>query len=388
MLRVEPSEDSSEDYQRMCRAYRAHGEADYSSIGSIEDALARLERERRGTRVAGFPGLVVIVMFLFIGILATACSGASVGLAFFRGKTVTIIVPHGPGGMNDYARAIAPYLQKYLPGSRVGVRNVVGEGGIVGKNQIFSSSPDGLTLGFSTTAGSLFAEWALQPSVRYRTEEFSYLGRVDAEAHVLVLSAATSLRSLDDVRRAGRLSMGFAGLGGDDYYVALMTAGLLGFKVDVHTEFKNMDEACYACVRGGVEAVLLSASTLQPQIEAGTVIPIAVFQEERLGSLPLVPSIFEKAPAAARPVLKSIVEIYGLDRSFFAPPGLPEGRLAALRGALDRAMADPEFLENMRRLGRPIDYLPGAATTALLGDILSDRERIRQLVLEVERGRK
>lgn len=186
---------------------------------------------------------------------ATGCSGFGNDLAFFRGKTVTIIVPHGPGGMDTYARSIAPYLQKYLPGSKVVVRNVPEGGGITGRNQIYAAAPDGLTLGLTTNAGALLAEWAEQPGVQYKTAEFSYIGRINTEAHLMVVSPLTGFASLDDIVRAGRISMGFSGVGSDDYYVALVTARLLGYEVESHTEFSGINDASLSCVKGEVEAI-------------------------------------------------------------------------------------------------------------------------------------
>src|SRR4030095_14473961 len=49
---------------------------------------------------------------------------------FYRGKTVTIIVGHSAGGGFDrYARAIARYIAKYIPGNpAILVNNMVGGG--------------------------------------------------------------------------------------------------------------------------------------------------------------------------------------------------------------------------------------------------------------------
>src|SRR6266550_4678845 len=53
----------------------------------------------------------------------------------FRGKTITYIVATSPGGGYDtYGRLVARYLQKYLVGSRILVRNVPGAGNIIGAN--------------------------------------------------------------------------------------------------------------------------------------------------------------------------------------------------------------------------------------------------------------
>src|SRR5258705_8489696 len=70
----------------------------------------------------------------------------------FKGKTITYIVATSPGGGYDtYGRLVARYLQKYLAGSRILVRNVPGAGNIIGANAIYAAKPDGLTIGIFNT---------------------------------------------------------------------------------------------------------------------------------------------------------------------------------------------------------------------------------------------
>src|SRR5262244_2558755 len=70
----------------------------------------------------------------------------------FKGKTITYIVATSPGGGYDtYGRMIALYMQKYLPGSRIIVKNVPGAGNIIGANEIYAARPDGLTIGMFNT---------------------------------------------------------------------------------------------------------------------------------------------------------------------------------------------------------------------------------------------
>jgi tripartite-type tricarboxylate transporter receptor subunit TctC len=330
----------------------------------------------------------------FLGILlasgaacaAAGCAVPNPDLAFFGGKTVTIVVPHGPGGMDTYAQAIAPYFQKYLPGSKVAIKNVPGEGSITGRNQVFAAAPDGLTLAFTTSAGSLLAEWARQPSLRYRTADFRFIGRINAETHILAASPKSGLSSLGDIVRAGKsrtIRMGFAGVGSDDYYVALITARLLGFRVEARSEYTSSFDAGLACVKGEVDAILFSESSVRPQIQASTLLPVAVFDTARLGSMPGVPTIFELIPADRRPLMEALVRIYALDRTLFAPPGIAAGRLAALRRALDKAVADPGFAQSMAAVMRPVSYLTGAQTAELLAAIMAREDQIAPLVLEI-----
>jgi hypothetical protein len=69
---------------------------------------------------------------------------------FYRGKTIHIVVGFGAGGGYDvYARLIARYLGKYLPGNpTVIVDNVPGAGSAVALAQIYTTLPrDGTVIG-------------------------------------------------------------------------------------------------------------------------------------------------------------------------------------------------------------------------------------------------
>jgi tripartite-type tricarboxylate transporter receptor subunit TctC len=334
-------------------------------------------------RLAGFG----IILILLAG-TTTGCAGSNSDLDFFRDRTVTIIVPHGPGGMDTYARAIAPYLQKYLPGSIVEVQNVPEGGGIIGRNQIYAAQPDGLTLGLTTGAGALLAEWAEQPGVDYKTAEFSYIGRLNAEAHIMVASPRTGFTKLDDIIRAKKISMGFAGVGSDDYYVALVTARILGYQVDARTEFVGINDASLACVKGELDAILFSASSVQSQINAQTVNPVVSFSDAPPSAFPNIPTIFDVIPAEKQTLMQTLVHIYALERVLIAPPNMPASRLQTLRDALDKVMADPEFMENMIEIERPVNYLTGAATADLLANIMLNESQIKPLVLEIAQGSK
>src|SRR5437764_14816226 len=72
---------------------------------------------------------------------------------FYRGKTITIIIPIGPGGAYDaYARLIARHLGRHLPGSpTIIARNMPGAGGVIASNYLYNSAPqDGTTFAIIT----------------------------------------------------------------------------------------------------------------------------------------------------------------------------------------------------------------------------------------------
>src|SRR6185503_1916355 len=95
----------------------------------------------------------------------------------FRGKTITYIVSTTPGGGYDtYSRLIVRHLQKYLPGSRILVKNVPGAGNVIGANQIYTARPDGTTIGMFNT-GLIYDQLIRNRGLMFDLSKFSWVGK-------------------------------------------------------------------------------------------------------------------------------------------------------------------------------------------------------------------
>ena len=78
-------------------------------------------------------------------IVAGAClpqAKADVVAEFYRGRTVTLVVSsNAAGGYDTFARAIARYIGKHIPGNpTVIVRNMPGAGGMTAMNFIYNNA--------------------------------------------------------------------------------------------------------------------------------------------------------------------------------------------------------------------------------------------------------
>ena len=93
------------------------------------------------------------------GLAATAATAQKVD---FAGKRIEVIVPFAPGGGSDvYMRAIAPHLERHLPGKpTLIIRNVPGSRSIPGANQFQErAKPDGthlMVISATTVASFVF----------------------------------------------------------------------------------------------------------------------------------------------------------------------------------------------------------------------------------------
>src|SRR5687767_11091558 len=73
--------------------------------------------------------------------------------AAYPDKPITMLVAYSPGGGTDLvARAIAPYVEKYLGGgAKIVIVNRAGAGGEVGFAALANAPADGYTIGFVNT---------------------------------------------------------------------------------------------------------------------------------------------------------------------------------------------------------------------------------------------
>src|SRR3954453_6028047 len=120
---------------------------------------------------------------------------------FYRGKTITIIIPIGPGGAYDaYARLVSRHLNKQLPGNpTIIARNMPGGGGVIASNYLYNVAPqDGTTMAIITSA---FANEQLfgNPQIKYDARQFQAVGRLLDTTSVLFFWHASPIKTLDDM---------------------------------------------------------------------------------------------------------------------------------------------------------------------------------------------
>jgi hypothetical protein len=67
-----------------------------------------------------------------------------------------------------------------------------------------------------------------------------------------------------------------------------------------------------------------------------------------------------------RQVFEFLLAPQGMGRPFFAPPGVPAARIAALRDGFAATLQDPQFRAEAERLGIEIQLVRGEAVQALV----------------------
>jgi tripartite-type tricarboxylate transporter receptor subunit TctC len=302
------------------------------------------------------------------------------GAGFFAGRTITYIVPTGPGGGYDtYARLVGRHLERHLDGVRVVVRNVPGAAQQIGVEQLYRAPADGLTIG-TFTAGLLFSDLAGRDGDRFDVARMSWIGKAAAEPRVLAVGARTPFRSVDDLRRSPRpLSIATESAQSP----AHLAAGIISEALDLHARLIpgfSEDEAQLAVLRGEVDAVVASPTSMRALLDEGHARVVL-----RLGgaasadggvatenSLSLTP---EK-----RALLRLVVRQGEFGRLTAGPPGIPSDRLTTLRQAYSAALSDSLLLAEASRLRLPIDPLDGERLTARVYETLQPPAHVLEFI--------
>ncbi|HXJ03049.1 MAG TPA: tripartite tricarboxylate transporter substrate-binding protein [Micropepsaceae bacterium] len=300
------------------------------------------------------PALLIGAVLLWSPLAANAAD-----MGQFRGKTITYIVATSPGGGYDtYGRLIARYLQKYLTGSRVVVRNVPGAGHIVGANTIYAAKADGLTIGMFNT-GLIYDQLIKRQGVLFDLDKFSWIGKAADDTRVLMVSKSTPFKTIDDIIKAkATIKFASSGVGSAAYNDTKILADALHLNVQIVPGFSG-NEAEMSMLRNEVVAEVGTAESMEQFVKQGHgFFALALSGDPK--ALPGVPRARDYVKDEHGKRLLSLVETLSeIGRLTAGPPGIPANVLAAEREALDATMKDPQFLAEAKKLDLDIDPAPG-----------------------------
>jgi tripartite-type tricarboxylate transporter receptor subunit TctC len=283
---------------------------------------------------------------MLTAVLATLT--ATVALAEYPEKPITIVVPFAAGGPTDkVARDLAEALRKPLPNATIVIDNTGGAGGTLGAAKVARAPNDGYTLllhhiGMATSP-------ALYRSLSYKTlEDFEYVGMVN-EVPMTVIGKPTlpasnwaELMKWMDANK-GKINLANAGLGAASHLCGLLFQQSL--KIDMQTvPYKGTAPAMNDLLGGQVDLMCDQTTNTTGQIEAGKVKAFAVTTNHRLSTPAL-----SKLPTLDESGLKGFnVSIW---HGLYAPKGTPKPVLDKLNTALKAALKDGDFIKRQEALG-------------------------------------
>ena len=319
-----------------------------------------------------------------LSIATTAAALAAAPLAwgqaapdFYRGKTVDLEIGYSVGGGYDvYARMLAPFMAKHIPGNpSIVPKNMEGAGSLRLANWLYNVAPkDGTafgTIGRGTGFDPLFGHRGAQ----FDGGKFTWIGSANDEVSVCVVwSGRTKIAKFEDLLTTP-LTVGGTSAAADTDQFPLVMNGVIGTKMKVVTGYPGGNDVNLAMERGEVDGRCgwswSSVKSTRPQWltekKITILVQLALHKHPDLPDIPLVTDLAKTDEQ--RGVLKLIFARQALGRPFLAPPGIPADRAEALRTAFMDTMRDKDFLSEAEKAQLEITPIDGAAVQKLVAEL-------------------
>jgi tripartite-type tricarboxylate transporter receptor subunit TctC len=324
--------------------------------------------------------------------------------ADFSGETIEWIIPYGTGGGSDvWARFVAPYLSKYLPGNpTIVVKNVPGGGSTTGTNQFAErAEPDGLTI-LGTSGSTQFPYLLGDPRVRYEYKDWEIV-LASPTGGVVYTKPEFGVESAADMEKLKEEELVYASQGATSLdLVPLLAFKVMGLNVRPVFGFEGRGPGRLAFERGEtrIDYQTTSAylSNVVPLVEEGKAVPLFawgaldeqgnVVRDPTFPDLPSFPEAYEMM-TGEKPSgtfydawVAFFTSGFASQKMVFLPQGTDPEIVQAYRDAVAEMVKDPDFqAEKQEVLG---DYVQGTGDAAvkMMELAISVPEEAKQEVIE------
>ncbi|MSP36880.1 MAG: hypothetical protein EXR70_00135 [Deltaproteobacteria bacterium] len=281
----------------------------------------------------------------------------------FKGKTIRIVIGTSTGGGVDlYARLVAQFLGKHLPGEPfIMAQNMPGASSVVAANYVYSvAKPDGLTLG-ALQGGAFFDQVLGHSAVKFDWSKFTWIGSSERLEAQLYMRADSPYKTLDDIRRASEPPRcGGAGTGATGYFVPKVLEETLGLKFKTVTGYQSGGEIDVAVERGELHCRAFDIGSFVGRDPTRTwfkngyvksLIQTGRKRDVRLGDVPTLYELMDKQKTsdALRRMATVVLSSGGFGRPMVAPPGMPAEIARIIRDGYAKMLKDAEFIAEVKK---------------------------------------
>ena len=284
------------------------------------------------------------IMFGGIALVAALASGMA-NAQQWPTHTLTMINPFAAGGPNDVPGRLFAQRMGEILGQKVIIENVGGAGGMTGAMRVAHAAPDGYTF-LQGTVGTQVQSQALHKKPAYDAlKDFASVGLFLEAPLVLVARKdfpASNLKDFIAYAKANGSKMQYAsaGTGSAIHLGCALLNSVAGLDI-VHVPYRGSNPAMQDLMGGRVDYLCDIITTAKPQVEAGTIKPIAILTDARSPALPQVPTAMEQGLD---------VQAYTWN-AFFVPKGTPQPIVDKLNHAMVEAMHTPELRQALEKVG-------------------------------------
>jgi tripartite-type tricarboxylate transporter receptor subunit TctC len=287
-------------------------------------------------------------IYVALVIAGSAVVASAASAQIYPSRPITIVVPFPAGGSIDTVARVVGEGMKASLGQPVVVENVTGAGGSIGAGRVAHTAPDGYILGIGNLSTHVIngATYALDYDV---VADFKPVSLLTTEPMMVAARKTLPAADLGELvawlkANPDKASAAVGGTGDITQIVDTLFQQETGARFQL-VPYRGTVLALNDVMSGRIDLVLMQASSLLPQVSAGSIKAYAVMAPKRLQAAPDIPTIDEAG-------LPGFYVPYWF--GMWAPKDTPEPIIGRLNAAIEDTLANEAVRARLTELGREV----------------------------------
>jgi tripartite-type tricarboxylate transporter receptor subunit TctC len=261
-------------------------------------------------------------------------------------RPLTMVIPFAAGGPTDVLGRVVGDRMGQLLGQQLVIENVGGAGGMTGVQRGAQAAPDGYTMVLGTVGTHAQNQTLYKRPLYNAAADFTPVALMAQVPLVLIARKDLPANSLQEFiaylkANQDKMSYGSAGAGSATHLGCALLNAAIGVTIQ-HVPYRGTGPAMQDLAAGRIDYLCEIVTTALPQIQGGTVKPIATLSLQRSPVLPNLPTANESG-------LPNF-EAYTWN-AIFLPEGAPEAIVKKLHDIIVETMKTPAVKERLEALG-------------------------------------
>jgi tripartite-type tricarboxylate transporter receptor subunit TctC len=281
---------------------------------------------------------------------------------FYKGKTVTVMVPSGLGAtLGLYGRLLTEHFARHIPGNpTVILTSRPGGGGTKGAAYAYNVGPkDGTFIAEILSASIISGKLR---KVKFDAANFQWIGSIAQRPIVVSVWHTAPATTLEGATKT-QVIMGSTGLGSETYIAPSLMNVLLGTKFKIVKGYKGGAAINKAMEQGEVQGRMQYWSGWtagKPNWLRDKKIIHLIQYGPQIKELPNVPRFDDLVKSKVHKQMLTFMSASPqVGMGFWLAPGVPRDKVAALRKAFMATMKDKAFLADARKRKAPVQPISG-----------------------------
>jgi tripartite-type tricarboxylate transporter receptor subunit TctC len=314
---------------------------------------------------------------------------------YYAGKSIDMLIGAPPaGGYDIYARLVARYLGRHIPGQPTIVpKNMPGAASGRAAGFVSNVAPKDGTVIAAIMPGAVMAP-LLDPKAEslFDPQKVLYVGTANSGSRICVSRKDSNIKTFDDAITQKSV---FGGVSANDSTreYAFMHKKTSGAQFEVVAGYNGTNDIGLAMERGEIDGACgwdwASFKSQRPDWvrgdKANLLLQVALEPNEELTRLG-VPMVWKYIKTEQnKKVVELVVSQQVFHRSYIVAPGTPAEPLGILRTAFEATMKDPQLLEDAAKMRIDIAPLSGAKVQDVVDKLFATPKDVVELAQQVIR---